>query len=111
MRVRSRARRRRTGSLGEGRMKFIGTNRARRQFTLFEFLTIIDFEMDDISEQLAIRDSYRRKLAKLKTPAERMPDFFEMQQRMWTILESSPEGYARFLRRNYKNRACDFKEP
>ncbi|HEY8749444.1 MAG TPA: hypothetical protein VIM11_15775 [Tepidisphaeraceae bacterium] len=60
---------------------------------------------DDIASQLAIRDSYRRKLAMLKTPAERMRDMERLQAEMWARLRSSPEGYAHFLRRNYKTRA------
>jgi hypothetical protein len=67
--------------------------------------------MDDIAEQLARRDSYRRKLALLKTPAERMRDFAELQRRSRAILESNPEGYAHFIRRNFKARAIKFEEP
>jgi hypothetical protein len=61
--------------------------------------------MDDLTEQLARRDRLRRKLALLKTPEQRMADFARLQQRMWTTLLSNPQGYAHFLRRNFKARA------
>jgi hypothetical protein len=61
--------------------------------------------MDDISRHLAARDRYRRRLALLKTPEQRMQDMERLQQQMWATLQSSPEGYAHFLRRNYKARA------
>jgi len=61
--------------------------------------------MSDIEEQLAIRDRYRRKLALLKTPEERMRDMARMQEYAWEILRKSPSGYAHFIRRNYKARA------
>jgi hypothetical protein len=63
--------------------------------------------MDDIREQHERMDRYRRKLALRKTPEERMADMDKLQELMWATLKSSPEGYARFLRRNYKARAID----
>jgi hypothetical protein len=61
--------------------------------------------MDEIAEQLAARDRYRRRLAVQKTPEERMAEMARLQKAMWARLQSSPEGYAHFLRRNYKARA------
>jgi len=61
--------------------------------------------MDDISAQLAVRDRYRRRIALQKTPEQRMADMARLQKAAWDMLQSSPEGYARFLRRNYKARA------
>jgi hypothetical protein len=61
--------------------------------------------MDDLAAQLARRDSLRRKLALLKTPQERMADMQRLQERMWATLRSSPNGYAHFLRRNFKARS------
>ena len=61
--------------------------------------------MDDLAEQVAIRDSFRRKLALRQTPAERMAAMARLQEATWEILRRSPEGYARFLRRNFKARA------
>jgi hypothetical protein len=66
--------------------------------------------MDDIAEQLAIRDRYRRKLALLKTPEERMRDMAKLQERAWAILKNNPQGYAHFLRRNYKARAISLPQ-
>jgi hypothetical protein len=67
--------------------------------------------MDDISEQLARRDRFRLKMALLKTPEERMRDMDRLQERMWATMKSSPEGYAHFLRRNFKARSVHYKEP
>jgi hypothetical protein len=61
--------------------------------------------MDEIGEQLAARDRYRRRMALQKTPEERMADMAQLQKAMWARLQSSPEGYTHFLRRNYKARA------
>jgi hypothetical protein len=61
--------------------------------------------MDDLAEQIARRDSFRRKLALGKTPQERMGDMAKLQETMWATLRRSPEGYAHFLRRNFKARA------
>jgi hypothetical protein len=63
--------------------------------------------MDDIREQLAIRDRFRRKLALRKTPEERLRDMARLQERMWGTMKSSPDGYLHFLRRNFKARAID----
>jgi hypothetical protein len=61
--------------------------------------------MDDLAEQLARRDRYRRKLAWAKTPEQRMREMAEMQERAWAVLRSNPAGYAWFMRRNFKARA------
>jgi hypothetical protein len=61
--------------------------------------------MDHLSAQLAIRDRYRRRLALLKMPEQRMVDMARRRKAMWARLQSNPEDYAHFLRRNYKARA------
>jgi hypothetical protein len=61
--------------------------------------------MDDISRQLAARDRMRRRLALQATPAERVRDMMRLSQATWDLLRRSPEGYAHFLRRNFKARA------
>jgi hypothetical protein len=61
--------------------------------------------MDDINEQLEIRDRFRRKLAMGKTPEERMRDRAKMQAAAWATLRRSPEGYAHFMRRNFRARS------
>ena len=61
--------------------------------------------MDDLSEQLSRRDRFRRHLASQTTPSERMRKMARLQEVAWEMLRRSPEGYARFLRRNFKKRA------
>jgi hypothetical protein len=67
--------------------------------------------MDDLAEQLARRDRLRRALALQKTPEQRMEEMDILQKSMWETLMRSPEGYAHFLRRNFKARAIDVKDP
>ena len=61
--------------------------------------------MEDLTVQLARRDRYLRKLAAAKTREQRMLDMAALQARMWETMRSSPEGYAHYLRRNFKARA------
>lgn len=75
------------------------------------FLMYNMFKMDDLAEQFARRDRLRRKLALEKTPEQRMRDMARLQERMWATLRSSPDGYAHFLRRNYKARAIKVRDP
>jgi hypothetical protein len=65
---------------------------------------------DEIARELARRDRYRRKLALLKTPEERLEEMGRLQERAMAMLRASPEGYAHFLRRNYKARAVSYRE-
>jgi hypothetical protein len=66
---------------------------------------------DELTDQLAVRDRFRRKLARLQSPAERVRSMARIQKNMWATLRSSPEGYAHFLRRNFKARAIDIGNP
>jgi phenylacetate-coenzyme A ligase PaaK-like adenylate-forming protein len=66
--------------------------------------------MDDITEQFARRDRFRRKMQWLKTPSQRMADMARLQQNSWRVLKNSPAGYARFLRRNFKARAIEVRD-
>jgi hypothetical protein len=68
-------------------------------------------KMDDFAEQFARRNRLRRKLALEKTPEQRMVDMARLQERMWATLRNSPDGYAHFLRRNYKARAIKVRDP
>jgi len=61
--------------------------------------------MDDLSEQLARRDRFLKHLASQATPSERLRDMARLQETSWEMLRRSPEGYVRFLRRNFKTRA------
>jgi len=61
--------------------------------------------MDHLTEQLAIRDRLRKRLAAQSTPAQRLEQMLRLQRFAWDLLRQSPEGYAHFLRRNFKARA------
>jgi hypothetical protein len=61
--------------------------------------------MDDLAHQLAVRDRFRQKLAARMTPEQRMRAMARLQEAMWETFRRSPDGYAHFLRRNFKARA------
>jgi hypothetical protein len=54
---------------------------------------------------LGIRDRYRQRASARLTPAERMEHFAALQETCMAELRSNPEGYRRFLARNYRKRA------
>jgi hypothetical protein len=66
--------------------------------------------MEDVSEEFARRDRVRRYLAQKKTPEQRMEEMARRQAQAWEILRNSPEGYARFLRRNFRARAIQVSD-
>jgi len=60
--------------------------------------------MDEpISEALARRDRFRKALNARRTPQERLAAMRALQE----SAVMSPEGYAHFMRRNFKARAID----
>jgi hypothetical protein len=61
--------------------------------------------MSDLDEQLARRDRFLRQRSAQLTPAQRLEEMSKLQRRTWELLRSSQEGYAHFLRRNFKARA------
>jgi hypothetical protein len=63
--------------------------------------------MENLQEQLALRDRMRRHLSAQKSPSQRLHEMAWRQRLAWNLLRRSPEGYARFLRRNFKARAID----
>jgi hypothetical protein len=63
--------------------------------------------MDELTEQLAIRDRFVRRRSLLMSPAQRIEAMRRLQQSAWDRLRQSPEGYAHFIRRNFKARAVD----
>jgi hypothetical protein len=65
--------------------------------------------MDDIAEQFALRDRFRRKLALAKTPEERMREMAIRQRAASEWAVRSSEGYKHFMRRNFKARAIDVR--
>jgi hypothetical protein len=67
--------------------------------------------MDDLSKKLAARDRLRRKLARQTTYAQRLAAMARFQEAACEILRRSPEGYAHFLRRNFRARAIPVPPP
>jgi hypothetical protein len=59
----------------------------------------------EIAEQFEKRDRFLRHLRLSQTPAERIEAFRVLQERAWEILKGNPEGYAAFLKRNFKLRS------
>jgi hypothetical protein len=65
--------------------------------------------MDDIAQQFAIRDRFRKRLALAKTPSQRMHEMAIRQRACLKYAGRSSEGYQHFLRRNFKARAIDVR--
>jgi hypothetical protein len=65
--------------------------------------------MDDISQKLAIRDSFLRKLAAAQSPDERMRDMWRMQRESWERLTRIPEAWNFYKRQQFKQRAIDVR--
>jgi hypothetical protein len=63
--------------------------------------------MEDIGEQLARRDRFLRNRWKTLSPSQRLARIDALQHRAAYLLQISPDGYARFLHRNFKARASD----
>ncbi|HLL90588.1 MAG TPA: hypothetical protein VK324_14905 [Tepidisphaeraceae bacterium] len=61
----------------------------------------------DLAAQLARRDRLRRVVHARRTPAERVAEMMRLQAAAWAALRASPEGYLRYLRRNYRARRPD----
>jgi cytochrome c-type biogenesis protein CcmH/NrfG len=68
-------------------------------------LDAILYCMNDIAEQLAIRDRMRRRYWLSQTPQQRLAEMARLQEQAWKILRSSEAGYAHFIRRNFKARS------
>ena len=67
--------------------------------------------MEDLAEQLALRDRFMRRRWEGQTWEERLAAVDRFQSAAWEALRLSPDGYAHFIRRNYKARATDWVEP
>jgi len=61
--------------------------------------------MADDMKRLAVRDSYRRKLVARLTCEQRLARMEALQIAAFELLHQNPEGYRRFLKRNYARRA------
>lgn len=62
---------------------------------------------DDLAEQLAARDRIRKAMFLRLSYEERLEEMGRLQRATWDLLRANPEGYAHFLRRNFKARAVD----
>jgi hypothetical protein len=67
--------------------------------------------MIDPSDPMAFQAEVRRRLARQKTPAQRMRDMRRLQESAWATLRRSPGGYSHFLRRNFTARAIAAPNP
>jgi hypothetical protein len=56
-------------------------------------------------DPFAAAADFRRRFRLRQTPAERMRAMRRLQETAWAALRRSPDGYAHFLRRNFKARA------
>ncbi|QOV90438.1 hypothetical protein [Humisphaera borealis] len=66
--------------------------------------------MEDIAEQLAIRDRFLKRISEHRTPEERMELMARLQRQARGLLTDNPEGYSNYTRRNMNKRAIDFAE-
>jgi hypothetical protein len=62
--------------------------------------------VEDIAEQLAKRDRFLKHRQMQMTPEQRMEEM-QRRQEQARATPMSPEGYRKFLARNYKQRAID----
>jgi hypothetical protein len=65
--------------------------------------------MDAIGEQFEARDKFAKRYYAQMAPAQRMLAMARLQNSAWDILRKSADGYAHFLRRNFKARAVKFR--
>ena len=64
---------------------------------------------EELGDQLAFRDAFLKRYHLRLTPAERLAAMARLQNSAWERLRQSPEGYAHFIRRNFKARAVNFE--
>ena len=60
-------------------------------------------------EQLELRNRFMRSHYMRMTPTQRLAAMARLQDAAWQRLRQSPEGYAHFIRRNFKARAVNFE--
>jgi hypothetical protein len=60
---------------------------------------------EQTAKEIEVRNRFMRNRWLRLTPSERLEEMAKLQQRSWEILRSSPEGYAHFIRRNFKARS------
>ncbi len=62
--------------------------------------------MASLEEQLEIRRRMMRRMQWEMTPEQRLERFDALIRSAFAVLKQNPEGYARFIRRNYRKRAA-----
>ena len=61
----------------------------------------------EIAEQIARRDRFRRQRWMSLTPAQRVAEMIQLQERGWALLQANPIAYQRWFRHNVSARAVD----
>lgn len=61
--------------------------------------------MDNISEKLAIRDSFLQKMAERKSPEEHLRELARRRRIEWETLKRIPHAWEAFKRTQFKQRA------
>jgi len=64
-------------------------------------------DAEDIRQALERRSRYRRRIHAERTVEERFACFVALQRASFRALLTSPEGYRRFLQRNYSSRRVE----
>jgi hypothetical protein len=65
--------------------------------------------MDNVEQQLAIRDSFLRKMAAKQSADERMREMWRLQKASWERLQRIPEAWELYKRQQFKQRAIDVR--
>jgi hypothetical protein len=79
-------------------------HQAKREFGA-DLRPLISNEEDDLARQLSARDRMIQRHRAAQSPAERLAAMMRLQAASRELLRRSPEGYAHFLRRNFKARS------
>lgn len=66
--------------------------------------------MDEIADQLQVRDRVMRRMQAQLTPEQRMARWEVLQAECFAALRASPEGYRRFMERNRRQRAVSVRD-
>ena len=64
-------------------------------------IPVMSDKTSPIEEALAKRDRHLRACVQHDSPQDRIDRFRALQQASFALLQSSPQGYQHFLRRNY----------
>ncbi len=61
----------------------------------------------DLSKAIEAQSQFRRRLYEQASPDERLARFAELQRQSFRLLETSPDGWSHFLRRNLQSRRVE----